>query len=100
MEGVFTLETGKPQPSGLLSFLFRELDYQQPPTPPNSFPGGSVVKNLPAMQEIQEVWVQFLGREDLLEEKMASTPVLLLGNPVDRGACGLQSIGSQGVGHD
>ena len=28
------------------------------------FPGGSVVKNLPAMQETQETWVQSLGRED------------------------------------
>ena len=32
------------------------------------FPGGSVVKNLPAKQEIQ---VQSLGGEDPLEEKMA-----------------------------
>ena len=32
------------------------------------FPGGSVVKNLPAMQE---TWVQSLGWEDLLEEGMA-----------------------------
>ena len=34
-----------------------------------SFPGGSVVKNLPAMQETQ---VQSLGREDPLEEVMAT----------------------------
>ena len=33
------------------------------------FPGGSVVKNLPAVQEMQ---VQFLGQEDLLEEGMAT----------------------------
>ena len=32
-------------------------------------PGGSVVKNLPAMQE---TWVQSLGWEDLLEEGMAT----------------------------
>ena len=31
------------------------------------FPGGSVVKNLPAVQEMQETLVQFLGREDPLE---------------------------------
>ena len=36
------------------------------------FPGGSVVKNLPAMQELQEMWVQSLGREDPLEEGMAT----------------------------
>ena len=33
------------------------------------FPGGSAVKNLPAMQE---TWVRSLGREDLLEEDMAT----------------------------
>ena len=33
------------------------------------FPGGSVVKNLPAIQERQ---VQFLGWEDPLEKKMAT----------------------------
>ena len=35
------------------------------------FPGGSVVKNLPAMQETQETQVQFLGQEDPLEKEMA-----------------------------
>ena len=33
------------------------------------FPGGSVVKNPPAMQEM---WVQSLGQEDLLEKEMAT----------------------------
>ena len=32
------------------------------------FPGGSAVKNLPAMQEAQETWVRSLGQEDPLEE--------------------------------
>ena len=36
-----------------------------------SFPGGSVVKNLPAVQEPQETWVQSLGREDPLEDDIA-----------------------------
>ena len=36
------------------------------------FPGGSVVKNPPAIQETQEMWVQSLGQEDPLEEKMAT----------------------------
>ena len=39
------------------------------------FPGSSVVKNMPSMQEM---WVQSLGLEDPLEEGMA-TPVCLLG---------------------
>ena len=40
------------------------------------FPGGSVVKNLPAMQE---TWVQALGWEDPLEEGMQLNLVLLPG---------------------
>ena len=39
-------------------------------------PDGSVVKNLPVMQEIQETWVQSLSREDPLEVE----------NPMGRGA--------------
>ena len=35
------------------------------------FPGGSVVKNLPAMQE---AWVQSLDGEDPLEKEMATLP--------------------------
>ena len=41
------------------------------------FPGGSAVKNLPAMQETQEMWVRSLGREDPLEEGMATHSSLL-----------------------
>ena len=37
-----------------------------------SFPAGSVAKNLPAMQETQEIGVQSLGQEDRLEEAMAT----------------------------
>ena len=32
------------------------------------FPGGSVVKNVPA---VQETWVRSLGQEDPLEQEMA-----------------------------
>ena len=35
-----------------------------------------LVKNLSAMQE---TWVQYLGQEDTLENKMATTPVFLPG---------------------
>ena len=41
------------------------------------------VKNLPAMQETQETWVQSLGCEDPLEEKIATHSCL--GNPINRG---------------
>ena len=34
------------------------------------FPGGSVVKNLPAIQEEMQVWS--LGREDNLEKEIAT----------------------------
>ena len=40
-------------------------------------PDGSGVKNLPVMQETQEMWVQSLGQEVPLEEEIATTPVLL-----------------------
>ena len=36
------------------------------------FPMTQPIKNLPAMQETQEMWVRSLGREDPLEEKMAT----------------------------
>ena len=50
------------------------------------FPGGSAVKNLPAMQEMQ---VQSLGWEDPLEKGMAthSSPVFLPGD-----FCGQRSL--------
>ena len=38
----------------------------------SGFPGGSVVKNLPAMQKLQKMQVQSLGGEDPLEEGMAT----------------------------
>ena len=41
------------------------------------FPGGSVVKNLPVMQEIQETQVQPLDWEDPLEEEMATYSSIL-----------------------
>ena len=36
------------------------------------FPCGSAVKKPPAMQETQETQVRFLGREDPLEQGMAT----------------------------
>ena len=41
------------------------------------FPGGSVVKNTPAMQEPQETQVRSLGQEDPLEEGIASYSSIL-----------------------
>ena len=36
------------------------------------FPSGSVVRNPPVMQEVQETWVWSLGGEDPLEKGMAT----------------------------
>ena len=50
------------------------------------FPGGSVVKNLPAVQETQETWIRSLGQEDPLEEGMAThSSILAWRIPKDRG---------------
>ena len=46
-------------------------------------PGVSVVKNLPAVQEMQ---VPSLAWEDTLEREWQRTPVFLLENSMDRGA--------------
>ena len=35
-------------------------------------PGGSVLKNSPAVQETQETWVRTLGQDYPLEKEMAS----------------------------
>ena len=44
------------------------------------------VKNLPVMQETQDMWVHFLGGEDPLEKGMAThSNILGLENPMDRG---------------
>ena len=45
---------------------------------PCDFPVAQTIKNLPATQETR---VQSLGREDPLEEEMATTPILLPGEP-------------------
>ena len=51
------------------------------------FPGGSVVKNLPAMQEPQKTWVRSLNWEDLLKKGMAThSSILAWGIPLGGGA--------------
>ena len=57
-----------------------------------------MVKNLPAVQETQ---VPFLGREDLLEEEMATHSSILAGRiPWTEESGWLQSMGLQRVRHD
>ena len=65
------------------------------------FPSGPVAKNLPAMQEPQETQFRSLGREDPLEEGMAThCSILAWKIPWTEKPGGLQSMGSQRVGHD
>ena len=54
------------------------------------------VKNLPAMQETQETWVQSLSWKDPLEEEMAThSNILAWEIPWTEEPGGLQSMGSQ-----
>ena len=57
-----------------------------------------MVKGLPAMQETQD---PSLGQEDPLEEEMAThSSILAWEIPWKEEPCGLQSMGSQRIGHD
>ena len=59
---------------------------------------GQTVKNLPAMQELR---VRFLGRESPLEEEIAThSSILAWRIPRTEKPGGLQSMGSQRVGHN
>ena len=65
------------------------------------FPGGLVIKNLPPVQETQEMRVRSLGWEDPMEEEMAThSSMLAWGIPWTEEPGGLQATGSQRVGHD
>ena len=56
------------------------------------------VKRLPAMQE---TWIRSLGQEDPLEKEMAThSSILAWRIPWTEEPGGLQSMGSQRVGHD
>ena len=60
-----------------------------------------MVKNLLPMQEPQETRFQSLGREDPLDEEMAThSSTLAWEIPLTEEPGGLQSMGSQRVGHD
>ena len=62
------------------------------------FPGCSEIKALPEMRETQ---VRSLDREDALEKEMATySSILVWSIPWTEEPGGLQSMGSQRVGHD
>ena len=58
-------------------------------------------RNLPAVQEMWEIWFWSLGWEDPLEEEMAIRSCILAWEiPWTEEPGGLQSLGSQRVAHD
>ena len=55
-----------------------------------------MVKNLPVMQETEEIQVESMGQEDPLEEEMATHPrIFAWRTPRTDEPGGLQSMGSQ-----
>ena len=65
------------------------------------FPGGASGKEVASCLPVQGTWVQSLGREDPLEEEMAThSSVLSWRIPWTEEPGRLQSPGSQRVGHD
>jgi len=65
------------------------------------FPGGSGVKNLPAIQQPEETQIRSLGQEDPLEGSMATySSILAWRIPQTEKPGELQSIASQRVGHN
>ena len=64
-------------------------------------PCGSVVKNLPAIWEMQETWIWSLGQKDPLEARMAThSSILSWIIPWTEESGRLWSIGLQRFGHD
>ena len=60
-----------------------------------------MVRNPLPMKETQETQIRFLGQEDPLEEGMAThSRILAWRIPWTEESGGLQSTGSQRVGHD
>ena len=60
-----------------------------------------MVKNLPAIQETQEMWVQSLGQEDLLETGITTDSNILAWRiPWTEEPDWLQSMGSHRVRHE
>ena len=60
-----------------------------------------ILASLGLPQWLREIWVQFLGREDPLEKRMAMTPVFLPGEcHGQRSLVGYSPWGCKRVGHD
>ena len=65
------------------------------------FPSGSGKQRVKHLAAVPEIWVQFLGWEDPLEKGTATHSCILAWRiPWTEEPGGLQSMGSQRVGHD
>ena len=65
------------------------------------FPGGSAVKNPPAIEKMQETWVPSLGQEDLLEKEMTTHSSILARKILWTEKPGrVHFLGSQAFRHD
>ena len=88
-------------PSSSLSLLFSVFQEANLYRLRHSFPGGSVLKNPSAVQELQETQVQSLDWEGPLEKGMAVHSSILAWRISGTEEVGrLQSISSQTAGHD
>ena len=80
------------------------LFLSKPDTPARGrrgFPSDSVVKNPPEVQEMQDMWIRSLNREDPLETEMATNSSILAWKlPWTEEPGGSQSIGLKRVGHN
>ena len=81
-----------------LSHLYMTTGKTISTTSTRGFPGGAMVKNMPAMQEML---VQFLGWEDPLEEEMVThSSILVWEISWTEKPARLQSMGLQRVGQN
>ena len=65
-----------------------------------SFPGGSAVDTVPAMQESQETQIRSLGGEDPLEEGLATHSSILAGQSHGQRSLAGYSPRGRRVGHN
>ena len=77
-------------------FIERTCTFSQHPLQEAGFPGGSVVKNLPAMRELQETRVDLWVKEDPPKGNMgAHSSIFAWRIPWVEWPGGLQSMGSE-----
>ena len=78
--------------------MLKKITVSHPGTHSGGFPGGSAVKNLPAMQEM---WIPSLDQEDPLEKEMAThSNIFAWKIPWTEEPGSLQSMGLQRFRHD